>query len=1027
MHSVDPKIPEISFPDFTLVSASAGSGKTHALTMRYVRLLLSQNPLRTILAITFTNNAAREMKQRILDTLKRTSLGDRTVVPELLKILPIKEEELKQKAAGLVDYLLENYSEFQVQTIDSFLARLFRASALEFGFAPSVEIVLDSSRILSEAFEQFTRNLSIDSQRRQILDRLIALLLDSQPAGSRYLWDPFAKLSEEVRGIYSALGNKVGEIQSDAHLLGRKKELGDEITAKFEELRELVRQSGLPASKNFQALVEAAQREDLEGFILRKNLYKMPVNKLRADEERARFEQWAAQFEQVQDALRKLANSYLVVSAQSYYQAYLEAHRYFQRSIENVMKKGGQATMADVNKRLAHFISRESVPEIYFYLGEQITHYLIDEFQDTSPLQWNIIRPLVEEALSKRGSLYLVGDMKQSIYTFRGADWKIMRRLLDGDDSFPSAPVQRETLSWNYRSRENIVNFSKEVFHRIVPSLVQSGAERLSGLSTFEQESRPGLPTKGYVEVFSIDEDADASIRKAKLLDIVTDCHHRGYWYGEMTILTPRNSDVIGVSGWLNERSIPFISHSSLDIRGRKITGELIALLRFLDSPIDDLSLATFLLGDVFRAHLEFRHQVVDRRELSGFLFKALRRKESSLYRAFRERYPELWAAVFEDLFNRVGYLPLYDLVSEMYKTLDISGYTPNEEGTLATLLEVIKRFEDRGQNSLKDFLEFSEEDSEDADWSIPAPRESDAVQVMTIHKAKGLDNRVVIVLLEDSLPHHENMFIQEDESGLHLLRIKKDWADADATLAMLYGEGEVRREVDDLNKLYVAFTRAKEEMYVISVQGERAHQPSIFLPQKGYAASAKPRVEHRDRPHENLIELSHLRERPPLQSVSPEKIGLYERKRGDFMHAILAKIEFLGPDIRGEVRKAAMKVRDESREHIDPNAAELRLVAFLSQPNIFKYFQPVPHRVIQNEKEFAQADGRLSRMDRVIADTNVVTVIDYKTGDEHEHYHEQVRTYMSILEDLYPGRAIRGILAFVDRGTSKEVELERA
>ncbi|HEY6952007.1 MAG TPA: UvrD-helicase domain-containing protein [Bacteroidota bacterium] len=1028
MPSSHPKDTGFKLPDFTVISASAGSGKTHTLTLRYLQLVLSDkipgNRLRNILAMTFTNNAAREMKQRILEYLKRLSMGDRSLIDQLLQLLGMNEEELQPKATALIDDILNNYSDFNVRTIDSFLSRLFRASALEYGFSPAVEIVLDSSAILRKAFEIFVRELSLNPHKRQVLDRLVEILLDNQPGNARYLWNPFSELSDEVLGLHVSLANKKGEVVPENGFLAEKKRLKQEILSEFKRLVGLARQSSLTVSRPFEDVIEAARSDDVDDLIRRKTLFKTPVNKPSGKDSRPLYDQWVGQFAAVQERLRSLANSYLVASARTYYLPYVEAYQYFREGIESVMRQEGRMTIADVTKHLAATIDRELVPEIYFFLGEQINHYLVDEFQDTSPLQWGVIRPLAEETLSKQGSLFLVGDTKQSIYTFRGADWQIMRRLMTGEDGFPSAPVTVKPLPMNYRSAGRIVEFSREVFHRCVPSVVTGDAKNLSGLASYEQDVRPDLISRGYVEVCPIEGDGDQSLRKAKLLEILADCRERGFSYGDITILTPKNKDVIAVSAWLNAQSpgIPFISHSSLDIRGRKITGELIAFLRFLDSPVDNLSFVTFLLGDVCARLFDHKQLGVQGDELRTFLFESRNERDSALYRSFRDRFPKVWEVVFEDLFNRVGYLPLYDLVSELYKSFALFQLIPHEEGALTKLLEVIKQFEDRGQNNLKDFLEFSEDESEDSDWSIPARRRADAVSIMTIHKAKGLENRVVVVLLEDSTPRHENLFVEEAKAGLHLLRIRKDAAEADETLAKLYAEGQTGREVDDLNKLYVALTRAEEEMYVISVKGERADRPSAFLPTNGYDPQPKPDVLRREQLHEDTAALTHPHEHASLQPVSAEKIGIDERARGEFIHAVLSHIEFLDDDIAAQVGALTTKVGTEIRAHLDAGRVGSRLVAFLGRPDVAEFFRPSGQRNVLNEHEFAMANGRLFRMDRVLVDAGVVTVIDYKTGDEREEYTEQVQTYMGILRDCYPHRAIRGVLAYVDRNVLREV-----
>lgn len=1024
MVSKDLRTSAISFPNFTIVTASAGSGKTHALTYRYLRFILSDhvpgNNLRNILAITFTNNAAREMKRRILDELKKASLGD----PEVLDRLAATGSDVKdvrRKAGAMVDQILDHYSEFQVQTIDSFLSRVFQASTLEFGFPPGTEIVIDSSGILRQSFDQFALELAADASRRAILDELVDMLLANQADNSRYLWDPFAKISEEVQGLYNKLAQYVRDIAPAGNLLRRKNELRAHILSTFGKVRALVEMSGLEMHKNFVAVIKAAERKDVEDLIGRKSLLNLPFKKSGVKPEE--LGRWTGQLDPLQSQLKALADEYILVSAQTYYSAYAEALRYFRGVIGRMTKEEGKVTIGDVNLLLASTIRKERVPEIYYFLGEQINHYLVDEFQDTSPLQWDIFRPLAEESLAKNGSLFIVGDTKQSIYTFRGADWQIMRRLMFKQEIFPSAPASIEVLETNFRSFERIVNFNKEVFHTIVPHAVGNDASRLSGLSDYAERVKPGFEGKGYVEVSSFEEDPQGTMRRGKMLEILKDCSSRGYSYNEITILTPKNGDVVEISGWLNKESIPFISHSNLDIRGRKVTGELIAILRFLESPVDDLSLMTFVLGDIFGATLRRTGTLVAKEALHEFLFNVrMEKKVGSLYRKFRARFPDLWRDYFEDLFNRVGYLPLYDLVSELYKSFDLFALLPNEEASMVKFLEIIKDFEKEGQNSLKDFLTFAVEENEDSDWNIPVPQNTNAVSVMTVHKAKGLGNRVVIVLLEDAAPRHDNLFVREDQEGLHLLRINAKSAEVDTGLQRMYYERQIKQAVDDLNKLYVAFTRAKEELYIISTKSDREGAPSKFLPVKGYEAKEKPKVSKQSPSAELIIRAEHLSAFATLQPVAAESIGLYERKRGEFIHGILAKLEFLDEDIEVQIHKAATEIGAQTVEQVEYETVERLLVGFLKRQEVRSFFSARQGRTIRNEQEFARPDGRLFRMDRIVVDEKTVTVLDFKTGNENPEYVEQVQGYLKILSDFYRGRAMRGVLAYVDHGPIREV-----
>ena len=1009
---------ELQFPNFTIVSASAGSGKTHTLTLKILQLLLSKNVpnnrLNNVLAMTFTKNAAAEMRQRILEYLKKTYHGDKDILNQLCALISMDEAKLRTRCGELIDTILQDYSAFQVQTIDSFMARVFRASALEFGFSPTLEIVLNNRTILDAAFEQFARELTTDPSKQRLLEELTDILVESQNVFSRYIWNPFQKLSDEVRNLYNTLSAQSKDVLPAPQNARPVNILRKEILDTFHQLHTLVRDSGLEITKNFENAAAVADAGDVDKLIELKSVYK-PLKAGKSKTEKENVEEWNTRFIPLQEKLNSLAPEYVVQQAYQYYHPYVEAHKLFRDTIEQIMRRNGQVNLSNVNCKLLNYISEENVPQVYFYLGEAIFHYLIDEFQDTAPVQWEAIKPLFAEALSKQGSLFVVGDTKQSIYAFRHADWRIMKSVMM-NNVFPSAPPEVRELEMNYRSFERILDFNKTVFHTMLPSAINGDAPHASGLSSFKQEVKESNRKKGYVEIVSFEKDEDQEQERAKILEIVHDCNMRGYRFGDITILTPKNEHVIAISGWLNSEHNPFISHSNLDIRGRTITCDIIALLRFLDSPIDNLAFATVLLSSTFHRAIAADNVKLTQEELHSFLLQMRRAEHSALYALFRLHYADIWKRYFDELFTVVGYLPMYDLLSEIYKQFRLFEIAPKEEGALAKLLDVMKDFEETGQNNLKDFLAFANDEADDTDWNIAVPHREDAVSVMTIHKAKGLDNRVVIILLVDSKSRPENLFVEENNDGVRLVHITQKNAAFNSTLQRLYNQNSIERAVDDLNKLYVAFTRAKEEMYVISVKTEYADEPSKFLPTSGYEPSVKPEVEKQKQSIEQIVPLHHSSVRVPISDISPEKLALYERRRGDAIHDILSQVEFADADIEILIASSIKKNAGSWIKPADEVRIKSSVLEFLRLPEIAPFFAHVEGRKIMNEQEFVNPDGQLFRMDRIIIDTDTVTVLDFKTGDDKDAYTDQVQGYINILQNFYPGRIVHGVLAFVDR-----------
>ncbi len=1016
---------ELQFPNFTVVSASAGSGKTHTLTLKLLQLLLSEripnNRLNNVLAMTFTKNAAAEMRQRVLKYLKHAYLGDQPFLSQISEVVAMEKEQISAKAGELIDTILCDYSAFQIQTIDSFIARVFRASALDYGYSPAIEILLDSRPVLDAAFEQFVRELAAQPAKKRLLEDITAQLVDSQ-SQARYVWNPFKKLSQGVCELYDTLSSQSKNILLPEKDENHVQDLKKELLAAFQHLLKLVRKSGLETSSLFENVVNAAESGDIDKFISLKSIDK-PLKTGKNKSEKDTVEHWNAKFKPFLETFHNLKIDYIRSSAEQYYRPSIEAYRLFQENIERTMRRNNQIYIADVTRVLLSYISQEIVPQVYFYLGDAIAHYLIDEFQDTSHVQWDALKPLLEETLSKRGSLFIVGDTKQSIYTFRHADWHIMKQVME-TTVFPSAPPQIKDLVVNYRSCEQIVDFSRIVFHKTVPAQYTNDAPNASGLSTFKQVVEENNRGKGYVEVSKFEPNDELQPEQAKLLNIITDCRKRGYEYGDITILTPKNSDVIEVSGWLNGARIPFISHSSLDIRSRRITGDLLSLLRFLDSPIDDLAFASFILSKTFMRMLAVQSDAPAMNDLHTFVLDARYNNRSvPLYVIFRTQYPSLWQQYFEHLFTVVGYLPLYDLTTEIFKRFRLFSLMTEEEGTLAKLLGVIKNFEDLGQNNLKDFLAFTEEENGDDLWNFILPRGTAAVEVMTIHKAKGLGNRVVIVLLYDTKKIHPSRILKEEADGIRMLHITRKEADILEDFQQLYDEHRLTQDVDDLNKLYVAFTRAREEMYILSVKNTKYDEPSKFLPEKGFEQAAKPKVEKKDTISVPTAEIMFSMHSISKNAASAEKLAVYERQRGDCIHAVLAQVEFVDENIKDSLQILIKNQTENTGMEADIHRLRNTITGFLSSPEINPWFTHRAGRTILNEQEFVDTEGRLFRMDRIIIDTDIITVIDLKTGDDKKEYTEQVRNYMNILKSFYPEKNIQGVLAFIDRNTIRVIE----
>jgi ATP-dependent exoDNAse (exonuclease V) beta subunit len=1002
---------ELHFPHVFVIPASAGSGKTYTLSYRYVQFLLSgvipAAGLRNILAITFTKLAAKEMKERIISVLKEAAVGNGAVLKELSSLVSLTEEEISNRAEQTVHRILHQYSDFNVRTIDSFLTTVFKASAMELGIQPNVELEFDNDAVINQAFRQYSQNLREGSAESRFIDDLIALIESNESGTGGFLWNPFSKIVREVRQLQREFGRYAQDPRS-VDGAARLAQLHPKIVERAGQVKAILQGTTLPVNANFQKEIDRLAGGDVFGIAV-KGKTKKYFNKFSED---AGAEKEVKRIFAAVRPMERDLEEYLTTYAQTYYQPFVQAVALIGTTIKEVKLLEGTVVIDDVNRSLARYLSDDVVPEVYLKLGERIAHFMIDEFQDTSPIQWKNLTPLIEEALSKQGSLFAVGDTKQSIYGFRGADWRIFRDL-GNQKFFPSAPAKELPLTTNYRSAQALVDFVKDVFSENVRAAGLEEHAKASGLYNFAQDVPASEQGKGFVEVTGIEKDEEGTAtaqQRAYLLSVIQDCLRRGYSYGDIAVLTPANADVVEISSWLNNEQIPFLSLSTLDIRKRKIVGELIALLRFLDSPIDDLSFFTFLSGMVMQKNVP----ALEAQTVHAFAAECRVRRTSSAYRLFRERYPDVWEQYFENLFSLVGYMPLYDIVSEVYKAFTLFERCGEEESALVKLLECVKQFEQSGNNSLKDFLSFSMEEGADA-WSIAIPSSVHAVRVMTVHKAKGLGFPVVIVAMTEKRPRSSSMVTVETEEGVSVLRIGKNYGERSEALGALYTAKEQEQVIDELNKIYVALTRARKEMYISVIYKKVENLPASILPVKTYGkkyASAE-----KERPAEKLPLIASLYRKEPVRipAGSYRKLGIMETHRGDMVHGILSHIEFLTGTEEEAVRTAFGRMIGPTG--LDDAQEQKNLAHFLAVPEVRTHFEERTGRTVLREQDFAASNGRLYRMDRVIVDAEAVTVVDFKTGNDehHDEYTVQVKNYMALLQEIYPALPVRGALLYVD------------
>jgi len=1079
-----PKDTEVLRPEFILLEASAGTGKTHALTLRFAQFLLSDkirnNQLHQILAITFTHNAANEMKDRIIGWLKATYFGqDAARLKDIKELVSLPEEAFPERAEEKLQYLFDHYSDFQVTTIDSFMTDVFKASAIEMGFSPDFDITLNTTPVINYAFYRYLRNIRAESEEGKLLLRITDSLKEMKGSDKAFLWNPADEILETFSQFYQKLEAlyRQPEIKRPEEFELELKKAESDWRDSLQKFRQLLITTPLERA-NRSAIWRRLDTGNIRDWF-DCSFKTEPVKQPKPSEPPELLRIYEETIKCLYDFQEKL-KKYKSLYAASYFQPHLQVYHRLLEQLDFIKKEKGLIFLDDVNRHLAAYLQTGVVPDIYLCLGGQIYHFLIDEFQDTSPIQWKNLVPLIDNALAQGGSLFIVGDTKQAIYGFREADYKIMVNLKKGDEKFYSVKACVKPLATNRRSRQAILDFVSSIFPRGIREMHvgkdnQKMAEKIeawkeaaksSGLNDFEcrgvedKTQGGGDVFPGYVEMEFFQppqksknkdeqiedngeevssgpeaeeevEQEDSALKK-RVQELIPELRSRGYDFSDITILAYKNETVARAASWLNEKQIPFVTFSSLDIRQRPLIKEILALLQFLDFPLDNLNFSTFLLGNLFQNKLRTDGQ-----------------KDYPLYTYFKQAYQDLWESYFEPLYRTVGYLPLYDLVSEIYRTFSVFNpdLTGDEQSALIKLLEVIKKFEGEGGSNLRDFIRFSGEETEDHSvWTVDVPESIKAVRIMTIHKAKGLESPVVILLLYTEQPPFIPFFLKKEECSegparVKVLKLSKDMISDDNDLKKIHEETTRRELANRLNTFYVALTRAKEELYILGQRGHRRGFPFDFLEALGFPLdqkfqSAEEKPARNSRPGAGGVPGRAEIPAPPLHFVgeAQDRFRLIknlthyrQERRGELIHAILEKVDFLEENIEEQLEKiisdqAFRKYQPEEKEE-----ARKSLLEFLKRPEVAAFFSRRPGREVKTEAEMVNRHGELYRTDRLLIEQDVISIIDFKTGQYSDEaikksHAEQIKNYKAMLEEIYPGRKVSGWLFYIDSGEREEV-----
>jgi ATP-dependent exoDNAse (exonuclease V) beta subunit len=828
------------FPDFLLLEASAGSGKTYALSRRFAEYLLAgdvpDNGLSNMLAITFTRNAAREMNQRIIAWLKDLALGtDPDKTEEMSGRLGLEPQELSRRARAMVERLLEHYSDFQVQTIDSFTQRLAKASARELGFRPDFEVSTSYGELLDLALALMAARIGEgrDRELTSAMDDFLAQL----NGGGRYPWNPQEPMRKWFQQFLAVEAKESGQLDFP--------DVGGEIDLCLAELQEVydrVEQLGIEHGLQMGArerLPEQVRERQIDAIIKRQSFHDnhTPLVKGKA---KGRDEEAYLRSKSLWGQTREIVARLSAARAVDKCSPFGLPYRHFRKSLDVAKQRQGKHHIDDICRVLSGFLDREVIPEIYLKLGARIRHYMVDEFQDTDPAQWRSLQPLLEEALASGGSAFLVGDIKQAIYMFRKADYRTMRQIkreILGQEERRMVPdsvagrARIDRLPHNHRSGQVIVDYVSQAFNIRLKDLMGSGAYSpdQTGLTGVDQQALPSQAGRGYVEVRHIaarpeqgEADAAGELRGA-LVEIVQGALERGFRPQDIAVLAAANQELDLALDWLTQAGVPATSSSGQDVRDRKVVAEIISLLAWLDSPVDNLAWAEVLLGQVLEQAARADGLAWSGDRARQLLQSAAALGPGAFYARCREEadFLPLWERYFGRLYRLAGYWPAYDLACLAMELLGVFRNFPQEAGSLVRLLEAANLREGEAGASLRGFLTACREGEQEV-FSMELPDNLPAVRIMTYYKAKGLGFPVVVNIFRQGGGKTAKEYFSSRNGRIVMHSINTQMVERTAgtpwDLGPLKEEFDRKFEAQELNCLYVACTRAEAELYNLVV-----------------------------------------------------------------------------------------------------------------------------------------------------------------------------------------------------------------
>ncbi|MCL9805997.1 UvrD-helicase domain-containing protein [Flavobacterium amniphilum] len=1024
-------------PAFSIYNASAGSGKTYTLVKEYLKIILTSrkdDAYKNILAITFTNKAVHEMKSRIVDSLFDFTKGnpsDKSI--SLMKDISIDTGldlyKITEKSKAIIKNIIHNYAAFDISTIDKFTHKVIRSFAHDLDLPVNFDVSLDTENLLQEAVDAIIAQAGEDEVLTKLLvdftmektddDKSWDISSEIFTTGKLILNENYREevisLKEKQIPEFVALKRKLQELCKD---------IDDESADLASQIINRIDSSGIDVKSfsagHFPNHLKSIQEERFN-----------PNNKTYHEPDDIKINKTAKDRSLIEGIIpQMLADLHLIykkMEKKHFYEAFLKnitplsLLNTVSNQLAKIQEEQSILSISEFNKLINEQIQNQPAPFIYERLGERYKHFFIDEFQDTSEMQWQNLVPLIDNALSSedlqgnQGSLLIVGDPKQSIYRWRGGkaeqfiDLTKMKKYPFSNENFKVF-----NLESNYRSYDEVIHFNNDFFRFLAEKFEN---EDYKDLYLNKSYQRTNAKKGGFVNISFLSELEEADDEEITTNDLylqktgqtIQDILAKGFSLSDIVLLTRSNKHGVLLANYLTENKIPVISSESLLLDSSSEVQFVLDVLRYLNDKKDKESLAHLLYYLVKNYTIPVG--------VHNFISEGIQFEDEGEFRKWLKSY-----GVNLD-FTYIRRKSLYEIAENI-----IMNGIPKDKNNayVQFFLDVVLERDVKYQMSIGDFLEYWKKSG--SKLSVPSAEGSDAIRIMTIHKSKGLEFPVVIFPFAEedfTRTKGDKLWIQADEAEMGMSKAlvakNKDVQKFGEQANRVYNQKAQEDLLDNINVLYVALTRAEEQLYVISGYKQRNKEGKLPNNLASYFIEfVEDRIDFEagkmnydfgspEKMSSGLKKTSYVESIKSLHSViKPDSIKIAQREAlmwgtsqqqaiefGNMMHEILSFVR-----TKDDVGLAVAKALENGliSAHQENTVLEM-LLKIVGHPELVDFFSA--ENKVFNERSILKKNVKMMIPDRVAIKGNEVYLLDYKTGMHQEKYVRQITEYEAVLEEM--------------------------